>query len=126
ISYGNEDDSSFRAHWDTRDVFVLQLVGRKKWILYEPNFEYPLPSQQSKDMEHVVKCPTTEPYMDVILEEGDLLYVPRGWWHDPVPCGERTVHLSVGTYAIYRNDYLHWIIQNILPSYPEARMHLDS
>lgn len=126
ISYGNEDDSSFRAHWDTRDVFVLQLVGRKKWILHEPNFEYPLPSQQSKDMEHVVKCPTTEPYMEVILEEGDLLYVPRGWWHDPVPCGERTVHLSVGTYAIYRNDYLHWIIQNILPGYPEARMHLDS
>lgn len=110
LAYGK--DSSFRAHWDSRDVFVLQIEGKKKWTLYEPNFELPLNHQQSKDMPEY-QCPTT-PFMEVTLEKGDILYVPRGWWHDPIPLDEASLHLSVGTYPFYPRDYLNWIL-NLVP-----------
>lgn len=106
LAYGN--DSSFRAHWDSRDVFVLQFEGKKKWTLYEPNFELPLNHQQSKDMPEY-QCPSI-PAMEFILEKGDILYVPRGWWHDPIPVNEPSLHISIGTYPFYPRDYFSWIL----------------
>lgn len=51
--------SSFRCHWDTRDVFAIQLIGRKRWIIYPPSLEAPLHTQQSKDFEQSHPCPST-------------------------------------------------------------------
>jgi hypothetical protein len=31
----------------------------------------------------------------VVLEPGDLLYVPQGWWHEPAPVGGRSVHVTL-------------------------------
>lgn len=115
-AFGERD--SFRCHWDTRDVFAIQLIGRKRWIVYEPSFESPLYTQQSKDLEHVYPCPK-EPYMDFILEAGDVFYLPRGWWHNPLPLGEETFHLALGTFPAYTVDYLSWAMrhmQDFLPA----------
>lgn len=122
LAYG--EDSSFKAHWDTRDVFVYQFEGKKRWTIYQPNFELPINHQQSKDLPNYT-CPTT-PYMDIILEKGDILYVPRGWWHDPIPVGDVSLHLSIGTYPIYPTDFMHWICK-LLPDYDiESRKDLFS
>lgn len=122
IAFGNED--SFRAHWDTRDIFAFQLMGRKKWVIYQPNFESPLHMQQSKDIEHLYPCPQ-EPFMEFILEAGDMLYLPRGWWHNPSPLGEETVHLSIAAFPAYAIDYLSWIYHK-MPLLPEARKSLGN
>jgi ribosomal protein L16 Arg81 hydroxylase len=119
-AFGTKD--SFRCHWDTRDVFAIQLIGRKRWILYEPTFESPLHLQQSRDYEHLYPCPS-EPYLDVILEAGDILYVPRGWWHNPLPLGEGSFHLAVGTFPAYAVDYVGWVL-NRLSDFLPARASL--
>lgn len=85
LAFGS--DASFKSHWDTRDVFAVQLIGKKHWSLYKPNFESPLYMQQSKDID--VPEPTV-PDMEVVLEAGDILYIPRGWWHNPIPMGCET------------------------------------
>jgi len=121
-AFGERD--SFRAHWDTRDVFVIQLIGRKRWIVYEPSFESPLYMQQSKDVEQHYPCPK-EPYMDFILEAGDVFYLPRGWWHNPLPIGEETFHLAVGTFPAYTTDYMEWAFRQ-LPSFVGARKSLSA
>ncbi|MCY1268882.1 Cupin superfamily protein [compost metagenome] len=121
-AFGERD--SFRAHWDTRDVFVIQLIGRKRWIVYEPSFESPLYMQQSKDVEQHYPCPK-EPYMDFILEAGDVFYLPRGWWHNPLPIGEETFHLAVGTFPAYATDYMEWALRQ-LPSFVGARKSLST
>jgi ribosomal protein L16 Arg81 hydroxylase len=113
---------SYRSHWDTRDVFAVQLLGRKRWILHKPTLELPLYTQQSRDYEHLYPCPS-EPYMDVILEEGDILYVPRGWWHSPVPIGEGSFHLAVGTFPAFAVDYLGWVLDQ-MPDFLPARTSL--
>lgn len=105
VAFGNQ--SSFRCHWDTRDVFAIQLIGRKRWVVYEPSFESPLHTQQSKDYEDRYPCPST-PYMDVVLEPGDVFYLPRGWWHNPLPIGEGSFHLALGTFPPYVVNYLEW------------------
>ena len=75
----------------------MQLLGRKRWILRKPNFEFPLYMQQTKNFPDIKE--PEEIYMDVILEAGDILYIPRGWWHDPLPLDEETFHLAVATFA---------------------------
>ena len=110
VAFGNQ--SSFRCHWDTRDVFAIQLIGRKRWIVYEPSFDSPLYTQQSKDLEEKYPCPST-PYMDVVLEPGDVLYVPRGWWHNPLPIGEGSFHLALGTFPAYLVNYLEWATEKM-------------
>lgn len=119
-AFGTKD--SFRCHWDTRDVFAIQLIGRKRWIVYEPTFKLPLYSQQSRDYEHLYPCPT-DAYLDVVMEAGDVLYVPRGWWHNPLPLGEGSFHLAIGTFPAYAVDYVSWAL-NQMPEFLPARMSL--
>ena len=121
IAFGSQD--SFRCHWDTRDVFAIQLIGRKRWIVHEPSFMAPLYTQQSKDYDQQYPCPDAV-YMDCILEPGDLFYLPRGWWHNPLPIGEATFHLALGTFPAYTMDYLSWTMQH-MPDFLEARQSLS-
>ncbi|STO63643.1 Cupin superfamily protein [Haemophilus parahaemolyticus] len=105
--------SSFKSHWDSRDIFALQMQGKKRWIIHAPTFKNPLFMHRSKDMPEYMPD-VDNVYMDVVLEAGDILYLPRGWWHDPVPIGEETVHLAIGIFPAYANNYLTWVSQNIV------------
>lgn len=118
------DKVSFRAHWDTRDLFAIQLIGRKRWVIHRPSLEAPLYMQQSKDVEHDHPKPE-EPFMDFVLEPGDVFYLPRGWWHDPRPLGGPSFHLTVGVYPPLVFDYLHWACQQ-MPAFVEARQYLST
>ncbi|WP_419843945.1 cupin domain-containing protein [Actinobacillus pleuropneumoniae] len=105
--------SSFKSHWDSRDIFALQMQGRKRWIIHAPTFNNPLFMHKSKDMPEY-NPNLDDVYMDIILEAGDILYLPRGWWHDPIPVGEETVHLAIGIFPAYANNYLTWVANNIV------------
>jgi len=114
--------SSYKSHWDTRDVYAVQLLGRKRWILRKPNFEFPLYMQQTKDFPDIKE--PEEIYMDVILEAGDILYIPRGWWHDPLPLDEETFHLAVATFAPTGFEYMQWL-QNAIPNILDGRKNFS-
>lgn len=115
--------SSYKSHWDTRDVYAVQLLGRKRWILRKPNFEFPLYMQQTKNFPDIKE--PEEIYMDVILEAGDILYIPRGWWHDPLPLNEETFHLAVATFAPTGFEYIRWL-QNIVPNILDSRKNFSN
>lgn len=115
--------SSYKSHWDTRDVYAVQLLGRKRWILKKPNFEFPLYMQQTKNLPHIKE--PEEVYMDVILEAGDILYIPRGWWHDPLPLNEETFHLAVATFAPTGFEYMRWL-QSTMPSILDCRKNFTN
>jgi ribosomal protein L16 Arg81 hydroxylase len=93
---------TFGKHWDTHDVFAIQLIGRKRWQLFAPTLPLPLSYQTSERSGQT--CPA-EPVLDVMLEEGDVLYVPRGWWHLAIPQDVGSLHFSAGTYAPTVLDY---------------------
>lgn len=79
------------AHADDRDVFIVQVYGRKRWTVYETvPITYPFPHEQvGKDdlpvPEAVLKGPVL---LQRTLAPGDVLYMPRGHVHQAVSCDD--------------------------------------
>lgn len=111
-------DGSFGRHWDTHDVFAVQLIGSKRWRVFEPTQPLPLADQTSQ--RSPAPCPS-QPLLDVTLQAGDLLYLPRGWWHEVLPGDQPSFHFSIGSYAPTVQDYLVWASQQLLPGVIDAR-----
>ena len=101
---GWRTSQGFDLHWDDHDVFILQVTGRKHWKVYGMTRPYPL----AQDSEQAPK-PAHEPLWEQTLEEGDLLYIPRGWWHVARPLDEPTLHLTVGVHNRTGIDLLRWV-----------------
>ncbi len=114
---------TFGQHWDTHDVFAIQLIGRKRWRVFPPTF--PLPLDMHRGEGSGAACPTT-PILDCLLETGDILYVPRGFWHHVIPNDGPSLHLSVGTYAPAVHDFVMWACARRLPAALAARRSLTS
>ncbi|WP_321784016.1 JmjC domain-containing protein [Burkholderia pyrrocinia] len=116
IAFG--EDESFGKHWDTHSVFAVQMMGRKRWLIYEPTHTLPLKHQRSTGKQS--ECPT-KPYMDVIIEAGDILYLPRGWWHTAIPLKEETFHLAVGVHESTISDYIKYLANEIIGDFDTFR-----
>jgi len=85
-------------------VFVLQVSGKKRWIVYEPVVRLPLASQPQAGG-HLVPD-GAEPLLDVELEAGDALYLPRGYVHAALTTDVASVHLTVGVLSTTWFDVL--------------------
>jgi ribosomal protein L16 Arg81 hydroxylase len=96
-------DGTFGEHWDTHDVFAIQLIGCKRWRIFPPTFPLPLTYQTHDRTGH--KCPA-EPMLELTMEEGDVMYLPRGWWHHVIPLQAGSFHFSVGCYSPTLFDYV--------------------
>lgn len=96
--------TGYGLHWDDHDVIVLQVCGRKRWSIYPSTTSYPL-SDEGPD----VSRPSGAPAWDGVVEDGDLVYVPRGWWHGATALEEPTVHLTFGMANRTGIDFLRWL-----------------
>src|SRR4051794_28429057 len=98
----------FSAHYDTHDVFVVQVAGRKHWTIHEPVVELPRPDEPWDARRPAVAARAVEPpYLDVELYPGDALYLPRGWLHAARSGDEATLHLTFGVHPVTTRDVLH-------------------
>jgi ribosomal protein L16 Arg81 hydroxylase len=95
----------FDLHWDDHDVFILQVTGRKRWSVYGMTQPFPL----TREGDTVPKPAPDNPLWTETLEDGDLLYIPRGWWHVALPLDEPTLHLTVGIHNRTGIDLLQWL-----------------
>jgi ribosomal protein L16 Arg81 hydroxylase len=118
LSFGG--NGTFGKHWDTHDVFAIQLLGTKRWQVFAPTWSNPLSNQTSQKAGQ----PTTQPVLDCELSPGDVLYLPRGWWHQAIPGKGPSFHLSVGTYASTAMEFVSWVCHRRLPLMESARAGL--
>jgi hypothetical protein len=82
----------FAVHHDTHDVFCLQVEGEKRWLVYPPVLELPLKQQKyAPEMGE-----PGDPVLDVTMQAGDTLYLPRGWLHQAMTSDAASLHLTVG------------------------------
>jgi len=87
----------FAPHYDDIDAYCLQLQGSKRWKVYKPKVKLPRTSSEDFTTENLEGM---EPVLDVTLEEGDLLYMPRGWIHQactPRDNNQHSLHLTIST-----------------------------
>jgi ribosomal protein L16 Arg81 hydroxylase len=115
---GWRTQKGFNVHWDAQEVFVLQLSGRKRWQVFAPTRADPL-----SDDSEPAPPPTAPPIWEGILNDGDLLYIPRGFWHVAFPLDEPSLHLSVSAQPATAMEFLTWWMRT-LRRHPEARSSL--
>ena len=83
----------FRTHFDTHDVLVLQVEGRKRWRVWDGE-RVARPTRRTPWPGHMQ--PEGEPHL-LVLEPGDALYIPRGLMHDAATePGSRSLHATIG------------------------------
>jgi hypothetical protein len=109
------------VHYDTHDVFVLQLAGSKAWTIHEPVLADPLPSQPWKG----TADDAGEPILSVELHAGDSLYVPRGFLHSARAQEELSAHLTIGVVTTTWYDLVRELVAGIADE-PEFRRALPA
>ena len=57
--------------------------------------------------------PAGPPLWEGVLEDGDLLYMPRGCWHVAEPVDEPTLHLTVGVHKRTGLDFMKWLTERL-------------
>jgi hypothetical protein len=106
-------------HHDTMNIFLAQVYGRKQITLLSPDQAPLVYNYVGVYSEVDCEKPDYDTYplfrevkkIEVILEPGEVLFLPVGWWHHV-----RSLDISISVSFInflFANDY-HW-------NYPEIR-----
>lgn len=104
-------DEAFPMHWDEQETFIVQVAGRKHWTVHAPTAIAP-----NRSMMPPPPPPHGSPDLDVQLQAGQRLYLPKGWWHRVVPMAEPTLHLTITCEAPTGVDLLKWAINRLAGS----------
>jgi hypothetical protein len=108
---GWREQQGFKRHCDTHDVVVLQVFGKKYWRVYEGGRPHPLKNDSAPNTEAPDKV-----VWEGLLKDGDVLYIPRGWWHEASGVGEVTLHLTFGIHQRTGVNVLHWLADELRES----------
>ena len=107
-----KETRGFATHWDAHDVYIVQVQGSKVWSVYGEGRVLPT----SLDVEPNDLSPT-EILWSGTLTSGDVLYIPRGWWHDAVIPkeldGEGSIHLTVSLQQFTGTHVLTWLASKL-------------
>jgi hypothetical protein len=131
--YASTNDKGFAIHTDQFHVFVLQVEGRKRWY-FESNPSVPLAisgghlnaqgvptfSGAQAGMPMGVSVPSLESMESVVLEPGDLLYLPPGTWH-VARALEHSVAISISPPRLTVGQLMLRTIEEALLQLPEWR-----
>lgn len=106
-------NQGFNPHYDTHDVFILQVSGKKTFNFYSSSASLPSSSDRFNSKIHTIGEKTEE----VQLGAGDTLYIPRGIVHDAVAdTDEPSLHITLGVYPVLLSTVIDEITQNAFQS----------
>ncbi len=98
-----------RAHYDTHDVFVLQISGSKHWTIFETPVELPLREQRFEREVHQVGQPTLE----FELKAGDSVHIPRGIAHQARASDSTSLHITAGLLCYTWADFMSEFVASV-------------
>ena len=106
ISYAS-DAGGVGPHFDSYDVFLLQVQGRRRWRIGRMTDATLQPDVPLKILANF------RPEEEFVLEPGDMLYLPPRWAHDGVAEGE-CMTCSIGFRAPNDAELVREILQRTL------------
>ncbi|MBL6458130.1 cupin-like domain-containing protein [Belnapia sp. T6] len=110
-----QSHKAFPAHFDTHDVWAVQVEGEKTWNIWEGRAEWPIAHPVFRAMpqaQHEQQKGRLRERM--LLRPGDLLYLPRGWYHDALAEAPASVHIAYGVHAPLGMDLLNILVERAL------------
>ena len=118
----------FAHHWDTHITVAIQLCGQKVWELVSPVTDDPVfPDMAWPTIgftgDQAARMRDEPPDASYTLRPGDVLWVPRGWIHNPYSPGSSddppSLHLTIG---IRQRVYLDAATELIARSWRDKAM----
>lgn len=83
------DGGGVGPHFDNYDVFLLQGIGKRRWLISDQEDRTLVEDAPLKILQDF------RPVHDWLLEPGDMLYLPPHWAHNGIAVGECTTY-SIG------------------------------
>ena len=104
IYISQKGSKALDVHCDTHDVWILQAAGQKTWKIWQGREEWPLEQPETgrgkvddtMAMQEQVTSRHGELLSEVILRQGDMLYLPHGWYHSALAESEASIHVTIG------------------------------
>jgi hypothetical protein len=96
--------AGFATHWDDHDVLCIQVAGSKSWEVRGPSRSVPMYRDTERNLE-----PPDEVVWSGTMDPGDVMHIPRGFWHAATRVGMGdglSLHL---TFGITRRTATSWI-----------------
>ncbi|MGC8703443.1 MAG: JmjC domain-containing protein [Thiomonas sp.] len=113
------DGGGVGPHQDAYDVFLLQAAGRRRWRIGTVLDATLQPGKPVKLLAHF------EPEEDLILEPGDMLYLPPGWGHDGIAVGNDCMTYSIGFRAPPQGELLKEVLWQLAESQHGGPIYSD-
>jgi ribosomal protein L16 Arg81 hydroxylase len=106
---------AFETHFDNHEVFAIHIAGEKIWRVYEGRLENPISDEATKNLSKEYHKKNRGPLLEEItLRPGDLLYIPRGQYHDALASSDSAIHLSFGLTHIIGYDILQLLFEQAM------------
>jgi len=87
---------AFGPHFDLHDVFAIHFEGEKVWNIYENTEKSPINHPVFKLSGDERRKRAGKIIEQVTLKPGDLLYIPRGQYHDALASKNGALHIAFG------------------------------
>ena len=113
---------AFDLHSDDQDVFIIQVEGSKNWKVYQPEFELPINEQQTHIPEGFEE--RVKPVLDITLQKGDFLYVPRGFPHKVSTTDQHSIHITLTVINYTWYDFFYQVLGSTSDTNVELRRSL--
>jgi ribosomal protein L16 Arg81 hydroxylase len=85
---------AFGSHCDLHEVFAIQCEGEKSWNIYENRAAAPVELLKGDGAQAMIDAAKGRVMMRARMRPGDLLYIPRGYYHDAVASNDASLHLT--------------------------------
>ena len=120
----------YESHFDVMDVFAIQIEGEKLWNIYSGRAPNPAfmpgvsPADFSVEQHRQMRGEIVE---QVLMKPGDVLYIPRGLYHDALAREGDSLHLSFGATHDMGATAFTMLARDIQPedAFRRALPHLD-
>jgi hypothetical protein len=88
---------AFQTHFDLHDVFAVQVEGEKTWQVYESRADTPInPLPPGDEIEKWLTASRGKLLFEAQMKPGDILYLPRGQYHDALTGAQASLHVTFG------------------------------
>jgi len=106
---------AFPIHFDTHDVFALHIAGEKAWRIYQRHIEAPVRHPRFTDLDLAYHNKHKGPLsQSLVMRPGDVLYIPRGFYHEALATSGGTIHLSTAVVPMNGLDLVTALFERAL------------
>ncbi len=112
---------AFGPHYDVHDVFAVQTEGEKLWRIYENQIETPveLPPDGPETLKWLEQS-RGRLLSEILMKPGDVLYLPRGQFHDALAVEGASLHVTFSVTALY-GRVLFSLLDGAAMQFPQFR-----